>query len=514
MLNCYPREGGGLTFCPQGTETIVGAGMNGFANPLGYCSLGGIFVNRSDLSIGMSLREPDQAGLFVVSASSSTRFTAWRWADFADDTAPVRLFDYGSPGGAGAGFRHPSQFATYLNPGSTIHVVWNLTTSDVTSEGDVGIWSQSINVSDQTNADRAVQRAQGGGFTSVAVHQNRILAAGAFQINYSDVGRDITTAPGTPLFPTANFLRIQGDRTPNDIVFMQPVSTSDLLVGTAYSGLVLIQGDFADPSVRVNQEFTPNLTLGSQSCWTPYGAAFTARDGIYLTADGSNIQRISEGLYWDQWFSIPEESSAAADPKLLGTCGIAFHEDMLYVGTTNGTVWVYDFRTQSWFTIGSNGNATNSGSFWPMAIKRTTERELTGNNQWAAGVLCLPFSGATAVTHFRPRPIGALGNWAGTRGTWTSLPIRHSTGRRTEMREVRLHLSGGSGTTDFTVTVGGQDRTLTYTGGTTVSDTLRFYFTAQGEFLDIQVVALGTGGGRCPDIEAIDFGLRPIHTLT
>lgn len=481
MTDCYPQPGGGLRAFFKGTAVSV----SGIADitkerPIGLHARGGVPLRSGAPGDGIdrylmtysfdaaalagqkarpklyrmdgSNAEATWTQIFVTSGTTQFSFAT------DDNNAPQKVnFRF---------FR--------LSAGSPNDKYVLLSLLYVAPLGQPGAGLYRLNYNDLSSALKAIIITTAvSGYTNVngplVTHQGRVLVASGNDetIVWSDAG--------TVTFGAANFLPVEPNQDLPNIIAMQSLAPSDLIVMKEGAPWVVVQGDITDPTVQQMNEGIHAGGSGKQDFGrTPEGMAFIATDGsVYLTS-GYEFNNISRQL-----------GSFASLSDFVGPGDLNYLNEFIFAPSG----YVYDTRTQSWFKQTQIAGGIHN-------VERYTRTIWGPSSGTSFAVKSLsPFNSTSRLNTF----------------SWKSAPMRSDDGRQLEIREVEVIAKPYDASATIAVTVGGVTVTKTLDGSSTRQDK-SFLFKARGEILDVRMVSTaGNAANEAPSIEAVRIYTRSGH---
>jgi hypothetical protein len=356
-----------------------------------------------------------------------------------------------------------------------------------------------------------------GSQTSVAgqlfVHEDRVFILAA--TNYTWPG-------GTTFFTNENinFTDPPGSTTlgnQQDVLFFEnpygyggagSQSTGELFLIKHRSGGMILTGDIGtNPSTTILPGTTATGNFFGRGASTPIGWCYGSLDNGFWTWNGSNTsQKISQNL--DDNFFLPPEFNTTFIGNNYGYYVQPFG-DKIY--TSNNML--LDTRTNSWWRyFPLSGNPIISGGanlFWVQPVN--------GNFIYSAQ---FSFFGNTSRTFlYRFDPATPTQEWV-----WQSLPIRLTTNRSVQLREVVIRASSNKGNTGATIQTQVLVNNTVVGSATTLASEIPSYPNMirmpigaahaggnvyTGEDLTIRITALGNGGAA-PNLHSISLGWKQI----
>lgn len=497
MDDCYPQIGGGLRAFFRSTAVSMTGINTTLEHPLGF-HVSDFVDHQADGELLLMTQKPisaasDSLHLYATGTANQT------WVDKKTITASTSM--------------KQTVFQQYFT---------------VADEGSVAFnFDSSSQLFIYTKAGTFV--ALPAGHPPFAVHQDRLVfgVQGSSGIRFTNP-QSTTESTASPIL-----INQVGQRTPAYIISFSP---SDLLVGVADNQWAVIQGDLADPTVRLmNSSPTPNRLQGYVR--VSGGAAFAEiGGGIFITADGTDFQQIDQNLVPPLEARVTTTLSGDNGQGPRGLGQMLFEKHFLF--TPRG--FVYDFRTKSWFRMSVlAATATNDGAYYyaerrSMHSGASTDLTPTRAHRFYACTSPTDTGNAWGVHFFvinenddfdLPSDVsgeGTDGPFRVTDYTWRSAPLRSPDGRQIEIREIQIltkHV-GGTGTNQLTVTVTDESGsavaiTKTVPGSSGTTSVLPFLFAKRGDYLDIKVRSQDTSmtGIEAPTIESIRIGTRSGHLL-
>lgn len=480
MDNYYPQPGGGLrAFLRPTEEDMTGLTVaNYFPKAL--------FAERDDDGIPVG---DEGAIILLVQEQGTTTVRLFRKA--IDNVGVAQWLD-DSPGGA------PITAARGM--GSFEQYEISLGRRLIIAVGD-GVTDEVLSYN--RGAETAVGILNGdlvdAGFPMV-VHQGRVVAAdGNSRIRFTDPFSE-TEAVDSPIEVDATQRGVK-------ITGMISFSPSDLLIARGDHQWALIQGDLADPIIRL-QSHSPQANRDQQLLRALGGAVFMEHGGgIYLTNDGTQFDRIDPNLDPPlQWFPFNDAN------EMLGQPAVARN----FLFFPRGLV--FDTTTRSWFRVSDFAN--DAGTYLHFYVSARSLYNF-GTSNFTEGRLYAVTSPATSGGNWQVYQLFVNeGNddpasLRAADATWKSAPLRSPDGRQIEIREVQViakHV-GGAGTNQITVTVGGTTITKTVPGPAGTTSVLPFLFKERGAHLAVTVRGqdLTITPIEAPTIEAVRVGTSLGH---
>jgi hypothetical protein len=353
-----------------------------------------------------------------------------------------------------------------------------------------------------------------GSQTSVAgqlfVHEDRVFILAA--TNYTWPG-------GTTFFTNENinFTDPPGSTTlgnQQDVLFFEnpygyggagSQSTGELFLVKHRAGGLILTGDIGtNPSTNILPGVTSTGNFFGRGASTPIGWCYGSLDNGFWTWNGSNTsQKISQHL--DDNFFLPFEFNTSFIGNNYGYYVMPIG-DKIY--TSNNML--FDTRTNSWwrfFPLASNGGAN---LFWIQ--------NPNGNFMYAAQFSFVGNTSRTFLHRFDP-------STPATSWIWQSLPIRLTTNRSVQLREVVIRASINNANTNATIqtqvlhlgTVVGSVTTLGGEISTGPPNMIRMPIGAAsaggtpftGEDITIRITALGNGGAA-PNLHSVSLGWKQV----
>jgi hypothetical protein len=333
-----------------------------------------------------------------------------------------------------------------------------------------GVWYQT--------AGSAPSQALGAtaGYLTLVAHQNRFVSSFSATVLF--------TAPGSESFVGAGTILPVPNAPGNGIAWLAPISPSDLLGGTVGGHVFNIQGDLADPTVRI----LGRLQAGSfmqAPIFTPRGlVVLSNNDGAYFMDGSGNTTRFTSQIDQATFKPSAIDSISSGQP--------AFVKDFLFL--PRGIV--YDDVTQAFFRLPDLANCMLYDSDRTWRLSQTNAPRLIGVTDTAN----VTFPGVT------------FGSARATDFTWKSAPLHDPSGRQVEMREVQLIVRSYEASAQLTVTVNGTARTVTL--GAAGRYNPRFLFAEIATQLDVTVRSVGGAGStEAPSVESVRVGSRSRHLI-
>lgn len=353
--------------------------------------------------------------------------------------------------------------------------------------------------------------------SNLVVHQDRLVAGVATDYTTTTASQLRFTDPGGESF-TGSIEIPRG--AAKGIAFIQSYSPSDLVVFLDDGPTMLIQGDLADPIIRLMDwsqpirpgGIAPGLgTVGSAI--TPHGVAYQVpMQGVYVTRDGSSYNEIS-GPVAERWDGggLDLGSQPAIDRF---NSDLVYYDDFLFYGNASlqtdnlNRPKAYDFRTSAWFDVD------------PFA----RGAQILGRHQdhvvaWAKLSDTPPFD-IMSPSYIK---IGDLRDPT-TRDYgwfWVSTPFRSPDSQQVEFRQVELNvycIEGqiGSNTFDISVQILDPDDNSLYFRAVTVgpgSHKLVFPMAVHADYLRVKLTTdTNQITDTCaPILESMRIGYRPLH---
>ncbi len=339
----------------------------------------------------------------------------------------------------------------------------------------------------------------------VLVHQSRVVVLAGITYMYPagggfDTNENINFTDPPNSTDYGNQMTVLAAEEPYGYGCGASISAGELMLIKKRGGGIVVTGDI----------FAPNVTFlpGVQPTGGIYGSAHSGLPGmIYCSFDngawswngGSTSQKISSQL--DDSFFLPSVFSAMESNNYGFYCRCI--GDKVYFSMN----WLYDTRTNSWWRYYADATQGGADLFWVQ--------EVDGQQIYAAP---LQFTSSDLTFLYRFDQTVPSETWQ-----WQGLPIRLTTNRFVELREVVVRASTNSGNTAATVKVS------IYQGATEVGSVttpasilaaptmIRMPIGSAnaggnvytGEDLTIRITALGNSAAA-PNVHSVSLGYKQI----
>lgn len=467
MEDCYPLPSGGIrAFAKFSSYTTTGIGA-------GEEPIGG-YVEQAGNNLGTG----PASDLYLLTsghASGPRLYRIWE----GDDPAPtgwtlIKQF--------GAGTATFGDFTSYKMAAVTEpyrYLAFNMTGA---GSADKGLWRIPFATTQATTPVRAVTGQAGTFALPIGVHQDRLIFNDAF-----GGAKFWFTNPGVETVAAGSFKEVQPYTPRSGHVFFKSFAPSDLLVAKEGSQWVLMQGDISSTTSQRTMGDVRHANTLQRPAETEQGIVFQAlMDGIYITPDGQQMNKISEAISADDLWN----------DELRSQPGYLAHLDN-WLFTPSGHV--YDFRTGAWFSL--TDWTTSASAFVLMTDKRKSRHRLLAFKENGAGV--------PQIYYFDSEESG-MARKSDYRIKWG--PLHDDSGRQIEIGEVHVVLRCYQSGASMEVTINGVTRTISnISSGRTVVPAM---FRERGPQLDIEIELHSNDAAiEAPSIEAIRVGVLKGHLL-
>lgn len=486
---CIALPSGGLGPLPARTRTITSPALD-TPTVHGYYAITGMYIFSPVLGGGADLEEVHLTVEYIYNpGTGNQRRVRWLRMTPSNTWGSVVSIDSAQPSPGASYYGAPfeatrvNNVAPHLTPGTPV-VYWSWQAVGGGYEKRLSIYPDPSAANSFSVQHLSTTRAG-----LVGVHQGRCLILEDVAYGHGSASHSIsvneqlsyTTPANSNILGNQQAVYVQ--EAPFGYGLVASVNAGELFLVKFQGGGVLIQGDLDAPTVIRLPNVMATGNWIQKGTATPIGYVYMSDgNGAWLWRGADSAIKISYQL--EDRFYV----NAAFLPIINCTAVCEQWGDWVLFSNN----WLYDMRSESWWRIED-----------PSTLLIRWWSRMFDTNAFYGAPDQYPINGAAAAYRWTKTT-------PSTSYSWRSHPLPISINREVEIREVIVR-GIGFGTVDLTFTgINGATTTVSNIpfSGAGRLETVRKNVSIEGTYLDVKIVANGSGGGGAPVIHAVHIGYQ------